>query len=100
MDHAVAHAVQVPASGVFNARQDLSQGGLVIGIRDFHAFLAGGTFEVDDRFRAADAFGETLQRKSGLRLIDQGELPQLITRMLRADIGGPQCLNVIEISGR
>ena len=60
MHHAVADAVQVPARGVFHARQDLGQSSLMIGIRHLDAFLAGRALEVDDGFRAADAFGQAL----------------------------------------
>ncbi len=58
--YAVADAIQMAASGVFHARQDLGQSSLMIGIRHLDAFLAGCALEVDDGFRAADAFGQAL----------------------------------------
>ena len=58
--HAVADAVQMATGGVFDARQDLGQSSLMIGVGHLDAFLASGALEVDDGLRAADALGQAL----------------------------------------
>ncbi|MNZ77008.1 hypothetical protein D3C78_955310 [compost metagenome] len=88
MHHAVADAVQVAAGGVLDARQDLGKGRLVVGIRDVHAFLAGGVLEVDDGFRAAEAFGQALQREAALRFVHQGELDGRATAVDHQNVAG------------
>lgn len=58
--HAVADAVQMATGGVLDARQDLGQSSLMIGVGHLDAFLASGALEVDDGLRAADALGQAL----------------------------------------
>jgi len=92
--HAVADAVQMTAGGVFDARQDLRERGLVVGIRYLVRFPCRRrsrkwmTASAVPMHSARPCSGKVACASlTRANLID--ELPQLITKMLRAGIGAP-----------
>ena len=93
MHHPVADAVELAARGVLHHRQQLGEGGAVVGVGNHQAVAVAAALPAQHRIAAAQALGEAVQGNrewaslTRANLID--ELPQLITSMLREGITAP-----------
>ena len=87
--HAVTDAVQLATGNILGQGQDGFQRFAVGAIGDLTGLLGGVTdLPLDDSFRAAQPFGQTLQREGVLAFIDQGKLERRTTAVDHQNIAG------------
>ncbi|MCY1359466.1 hypothetical protein D9M69_460380 [compost metagenome] len=84
--HAVADAVQLAAGGALHQRQQLGEGGAVVGAGDHQAVLLAAALPAQHRLGVAEAVGDAAQGELRVRFVDQRELDRRAAAVDHQDV--------------